>query len=688
MTPGDGEATAAAEPVSAPEDTVSPEAAACGPSADGAAPEPAAPAATEEDASATASAPNDDTPAVTATNSPPPLRQLLGVSLLALGVVYGDIGTSPLYAMRECFNPERGLAVGRANVLGICSLIFWALTLVVSTKYLSYVLRADNRGEGGILALMALAIRSIAKGRVRTVVILLGLFGAALLYGDGIITPAISVLSAMEGLHVASPMFDHWVVPITLLILVALFTIQRRGTAAVGAIFGPITLVWFAVLSVLGVHEIILAPEVLWSLSPHHAVRFFLENGVTALLVLGAVFLVVTGGEALYADMGHFGAKPIRITWFSLVLPALVLNYFGQGALLLHTPDAVSNPFYRMAPSWALYPLVVLATLATIIASQAVISGAFSLTRQAVMLGYFPRVKIEHTSAKEIGQIYVPVINWALLVATVALVLGFRSSSSLAGAYGIAVTTTMIITALLAAFVARRSWHWGMGAVVTITILFLIPDLAFFAANIVKIVDGGWVPLLVAALVFTSMATWKRGRDVLAERFTQRIIPIEDLFEVMHIERPARVPGTALFLTSNPSGTPPALLLNMMHNRVVHQRVILLTVVTEEDARVEPQERLSIEHLDEGFVRMIARFGFMETPNLPELLTHIGISSADLAHTTFFLGRETLLAEGGSSMAKWRERLFALMSRNATQATAFFDVPGDRVIEVGAHIEL
>jgi KUP system potassium uptake protein len=616
-------------------------------------------------------------------------KQLLVLSLTALGVVFGDIGTSPLYSMRECLHGVHGVAPERANVLGVLSLIFWALTLVVSVKYLAYVLRADNRGEGGILALMALASAKTHQDRLRhRIVILLGLFGAALLYGDGIITPAISVMGAVEGLNIAAPGLARYVIPITIVILVALFAVQSRGTAIVGKVFAPITLAWFTALAVLGIANIVDHPDVLLAVNPLYAVDFFRAQGKEGFLVLGSVVLVVTGGEALYADMGHFGARPIRLTWFALVLPALLLNYFGQGALLIGTPDAAENPFYRMMPSWALYPMIVLSTLAAIIASQALISGAYSLTRQAIMLGFSPRMRIEHTSAHQIGQIYVPALNWIMMLATIGLVLGFRSSTALAGAYGIAVIITMVITTLLAYIVARNRWGWSALVASLVTVVFLVPDVALFAANINKIPHGGWFPLLLAAGVFIVFTTWKRGRVILSERFRDQMVPLTDFFELIHVERPARVPGMAVFMTSNLQGTPPALMHNFMHNRVVHQHVVLLTVVTEEVARVADEERVTIEELPEGFTRVVARYGFMEDPNIPALLAHGNVPGYALEHTTFFLGRETLLASEKPGMAVWRERIFAFLARNAQPATLFFGIPTDRVLEIGTQIEL
>ncbi len=609
--------------------------------------------------------------------------------MTALGIVFGDIGTSPLYAMRECFHHAGPASIKPEHVLGVLSLIFWALTLIISLKYLLFVTRADNRGEGGVLALMALASAKIpGSPKLRGAVVLVGLAGAALLYGDGAITPAISVLSAVEGLGVATPAFERWVEPITILVLVGVFLLQRRGTDGIGVLFGPITLAWFLLLAVLGCAQLIERPDVLAALNPRYGYDYLVDHKLAGFLALGSVFLVVTGGEALYADMGHVGIRPIRAVWFAFVGPALILNYFGQGALLLSDPSAAENPFYRMVPSWALYPTVALATAATIIASQAVISGAFSLTRQATMLGYWPRVTIRHTSAHEIGQIYVPSINWLLMAATIGLVIGFDSSTSLAAAYGIAVTATMVITTLLAFVVARYRWGWPAPIAVGITLVLLVVDLAFFGANIVKFADGGWFPIAAGLLVFLLMATWKKGRAVLARRAVEQLVPLEDFFEVMRIELPARVPGTAIFMTSTPAGTPPALIHNFQHNRVVHEQVLLLTVVTEESSNVAEKDRVTVERLDHGFTRLIARYGFMETPDIPKLLARSDVPAHIPSHTTFFLGRETLLAEGKHGLMPWRGRLFAAMARNAIQATVFFRVPADRVMEVGAQVEL
>ena len=677
--------TTEGEPTEAPADAE----AAAGPAPDAGAPpvaEAPAPAAAEATPPPKSRA-GHGAPSRRGGHASPHGRSIGTLALGALGVVYGDIGTSPLYSLRECFHGEHSLAVDRANVLGILSLIFWALTIIVTLKYLAYVLRADNRGEGGVLALMALALGEKAK-RSSVVVVALGLFGAALLYGDGMITPAISVLSAVEGLEIATPAFGHFVVPITVLILAGLFLAQRFGTARVGAVFGPVMLLWFGALAAIGVSQIVKHPGVLVALLPSHAASFLLENGKAGFLVLGSVFLVVTGGEALYADMGHFGARPIRLSWTFLVGPSLMLTYLGQGALLLTDPKAAANPFYRAVPESLLIPMVVLATAATIIASQALISGAYSLTRQATMLGFWPRVEIKHTSHTEIGQIYVPSINWMLMVATIALVLGFGTSSKMAAAYGIAVTTTMVITTSLAYVVARQRWGWSVGAALGLTLVFLAVDLAFFGANVVKVAHGGWVPLVIGGGIYILMTTWKKGRELLGQRMREQMIPLEDFFELMRIERPARVPGTSVFMVSNPEGTPPALMQNFTHNRVVHQQVILLTVITTEQPRVMPDERVKVEDLPEGFRRVVARYGFMEQPDIPQLLEERHLEDWSLEHTTFFLGRETLLATKREGMAMWREHVFAFMSRNSQRASTFFNVPSDRVMEVGSQIEL
>lgn len=619
-------------------------------------------------------------------------KPLLFLALGALGVVYGDIGTSPLYAFRESFHETHNIAVTHDNVLGILSLIFWALITLISIKYLLFVMRADNRGEGGILALTALVnrIRPVARRTPRYRMILLGLFGTALLYGDGIITPAISVLSAVEGLEVATPALQPYIMPLTIAILVALFLFQSQGTERVGKVFGPATLLWFIVLALLGIRWIIHQPQVFMAINPFYGIEFFMTNGWLGFWVLGSVFLVVTGGEALYADMGHFGKAPIRLAWFAVVLPALLLNYFGQGALLLEQPHAVENPFYHMAPEWALYPVVLIATIATVIASQALITGAFSLTRQAVQLGYLPRIEIRHTSSEEIGQIYIPGINWILMFSCIALVLVFGTSSSLAAAYGVAVTSTMVITALLLFIIERERWGWPMPTAVAFTAFFLLIDLSFWGANIVKIHHGGWLPLVIGVVVFTLMTTWKRGRLILSERLRAGSMLFTSFIERLRTDKFAHVPGTAIFMYSDPESTPPALLHNMKHNKVLHEQVVLLSVNTEEIPRVPPKERIEVHKLDNGFYRVILHYGFMEDPNVPRDLARARKLGLDFkpSETTYFLGREHLFASKTPGMAIWRENLFAAMSRNARTATDFFRLPPDRVVELGSQVEL
>jgi KUP system potassium uptake protein len=607
--------------------------------------------------------------------------------------VYGDIGTSPLYALRECFHGEHGVAMTRENVLGILSLVFWSLIIVISVKYLIFVMRADNRGEGGILALMSLVppkLRDVRGGR--WLLIALGLFGAALLYGDGMITPAISVLSAVEGLHLATPFFDPYVVPITIVILVILFVFQRKGTAGIGAVFGPVMLLWFSILGVLGLMWLSKDPHVLVALNPAYAARFFLDNRWHGFLALGSVFLVVTGGEALYADMGHFGKKPIQLAWFLFVLPALLLNYFGQGVLLLHHPEAAENPFFHLvgADSWALYPLVALSTVATVIASQAVISGAFSLTRQAVQLGYTPRISIVHTSEEEIGQIYIPSVNWLLMVCTIGLVLGFRESSALAAAYGVAVTATMVITTLLAEVVARRVWGWSPALVFPVAVFFLVIDGSFFGANIIKVADGGWFPLAVGIGIYTLLSTWKQGRAILSERLRKGALPFEEFVGTVTPTSPPRVPGTAVFMARDTDATPTALLHNLKHNKVLHEKVIMLSVLTEEIPYVAPEERVQVTDLGKGFYRIIAHYGFLQNPGVPDVVEHARPKGLDLnvMQTTFFLSRETLIASKKPGMAIWREKLFSLMSRNALRPTDFFRIPPNRVVEMGLQVRL
>jgi KUP system potassium uptake protein len=614
----------------------------------------------------------------------------LATALAALGVVYGDIGTSPLYALKECFAPEYGVALTVPNVLGVLSLIFWALNFVVSLKYLTFIMQADNRGEGGIMALLALLHPRRRGVHARRLLVGLALFGAALLYGDGVITPAISVLGAVEGIGVASTL-PGWVVPILAsLILVALFFFQRRGTARVGAVFGRVMVVWFGSIALLGVGGILRHPEVVAAINPLHAVRFFLQDWPRGFLILGAVVLVVTGGEALYADMGHFGRRPIRQGWFAVVLPALVLNYFGQGALLLDHPAAARNPFYALVPGWALYPMVGIATAAAVVASQALISGAFSLTRQALQLGYSPRVTILHTSQTEIGQIYLPGVNRLLAVTCVLLVLAFQSTGNLASAYGIAVTGTMTITTILFCTVARDRWGWSRWRVVLVGALFLSVDLAFLGANLAKVASGGWLPLLIAVVIYVLMTTWKRGRDSVADALRENALPMELFLSDIARRRPARVPGTAVFMTSDAAGVPVVLLHHLKHNKVLHETVVIMSIEGEEIPQVPREERLTLEHLGDGFHRVVGRYGFMETPDVPALLASLrehGLRASP-GETSFYLGRETLLADGNSRMAHWRKLLFIVMARNAQSATAFFNLPPNRVLELGARIQL
>jgi KUP system potassium uptake protein len=617
---------------------------------------------------------------------------LFVLSLAALGVVYGDIGTSPLYALRECFHGPHAIAPTAANVLGVLSLIFWSLVIVISVKYLVFVLRADNQGEGGILSLAALATPIKPSGRTEKIfLIAIGTFGAALLYGDGIITPAISVLGAVEGLSVATPSLTAYVVPLTIGILVGLFLIQKRGTAGIGKIFGPVTLLWFSVIAILGVAQIIHYPQVFSAVNPVHAVDFFVRNGWHGFIILGSVFLVVTGGEALYADMGHFGKKPIRLAWFAVVLPALLLNYLGQGALLLETPEAAVNPFYNLAPAWALYPLIILATCAAIIASQALISGAFSLTMQAIQLGLIPRLKITHTSSKEIGQIYLPSINWALLIGCIVVVLGFRTSSNLAAAYGIAVTSTMVITTSLLFVVARDRWGWGFFPVAAMCGFFLVIDVAFFGANAIKILDGGWFPLTLATVIFTMMLTWKKGRSILTMRIQQETELLEDFLEKVERQNVTRVPGTAVFMNGNATRTPSAFMHNLEHNKVMHEKILFVTVKTRPIPYVETNERFMYEPLTNGFSRLKIYYGYMEDPDVPKILAEIGYLGFVFKpeETTYFLGRETIIAtKKYSGMARWREKLFGFMSKNARSATAYFRIPPNRVVELGEQIEI
>lgn len=619
-------------------------------------------------------------------------KYLALLALTAMGVVYGDIGTSPLYSFRESFGPHYGLPPTPTNVLGILSLIFWALILIISVKYVIFVMRADNQGEGGMMALTALiSPMRIERRTGRWGLILLGLFGTALLYGDGMITPAISVLSAVEGLEVATPLFQPFVIPITVGILIFLFLFQRMGTARVGRIFGPLMLLWFLTIALLGVRWILVHPSVFAAMNPLHAARFFAVNGSKGYFVLGSVFLAVTGGEALYADLGHFGRRPIRAAWFVVVLPTLLLNYFGQGALLLEKPEAIGNPFFNMVPSWALYPVVILATIATVIASQALITGAFSLTMQAVRLGYLPRMEIIHTSSIEKGQIYIPAINMILMVACIALVLAFRTSSNLAAAYGVGVTTDMVLTTILLAVVIRERWQWPLARTAVLIGLMLVVDVAFWGANLVKIPDGGWFPLVIGVIGFVLMTTWKRGRTILRARIDEQTMPFEAFLKKIEEQAPLRVPGTAVFMYSNPRSTPPALLQNLAHNKVLHEEVVFLSVVTHDVPRVPEEERLEVRKLAEGIYQVVIHYGFMAEADVPAALALLAErydGRFDPAKVSYFLGREQVLPSDRPGMPRWREHLFAMMSRNARNATDFFSLPPERVVELGSQVEI
>jgi len=615
--------------------------------------------------------------------------RLVLVCLGALGVVFGDIGTSPLYALREAFHGYDAIAPSPANILGVLSLILWALIIVISIKYLLFVMRADNRGEGGIIALVALINPHAGSRRGYSLLMVVGLFGAALLYGDGTITPAISVLSAVEGLEVATPAFEPYVIPITVVILIALFVVQKRGTADVGYVFGPVILVWFITLGVLGLNIIVREPGVLAAVNPYYGAQFLVHNGLIGYLVLGAVFLVVTGGEALYADMGHFGLRPIRLSWFFVVLPGLALNYFGQGALLLTHPEA-EQPFYQMAPAWGLYPLLILATCATIIASQAVITGVFSLTRQAIQLQQLPRMRITQTSREEYGQIYIPVMNWLLMAATIALVIGFQSSGNMAAAYGVAVSTDMVITTVLAFFVARR-WGWDRLLLGSLAAGFLVVDLAFFGANILKVPDGGWYALAVGAFVFFVMVTWRQGRELLATRMRKETEPLILFLERIYAAPPTRVAGTAVFMTESSQSTPPILLHHLKHNQVLHEQVILLTVKTERVPWVGAAKRLRVKSLGQGFYRVDVHVGFKQGCNLPVVLRMCERLElkVNLDKTTFYIGSALPIPTPRvPGMTLWRERLFAFMSRNAARRTDMYEIPSEQVMVLGIHVDV
>ncbi len=613
------------------------------------------------------------------------------LTLAALGVVYGDIGTSPLYSLRECFAGTHAIPVTLDNVLGVLSLIVWSLIVTVTLNYLLFVMRADNGGEGGILALVAL-VRTRNGKKVHPGLVAAGLVGAALLYGDGMITPAISVLSAVEGLGAATAVFEPFVVPITVTILVLVFFAQRHGTEGIGKVFGPIMIVWFVTIAALGIPHVLTHPSVLGSVNPLHGLRFLRDHGWASFLTLGAVFLSVTGAEALYADMGHFGRKPIRIAWFALVLPSLVLNYMGQGALMLSQPETREHPFFYLAPSWALYPLVLLSAMAAVIASQAVISGAFSLTQQAIQLGYSPRLDIRHTSAHQQGQVYVPAVNWTLMLATVGLVVGFKSSTNLASAYGIAVTTTMVITSILANYVARERWGWSMWKAGLVSGVFLAVDFAFFGANIIKIPAGGWFPLVVAALIYMIMTTWSMGRNLVVRRLSETEVPLSQFFASVHAKPPHRVSGTGIFMTARPEGTPPILVHHLTHNKALNEQIILLTVSMVDVPSVDPESAISVEQLAGGFWRVVTKFGYMDPPDVPAALNRarqLGLNWQK-DDTTYYLAHLSLFTHSESrlGMSEWRDKLFVFISRNARSATSFFQIPPDRVIEIGIQLEL
>ncbi len=615
---------------------------------------------------------------------------LTALTLGAIGVVYGDIGTSVLYAVKEVFHTGH-VPFTHANVYGILSILFWTLTVIVSLKYVVLVLRADNAGEGGLVAMLALASQSVKdKPKLRQVLLMVGIFGTCLFYGDGVITPAISVLSAVEGLEVVSPTFRKAVIPLTLVILFVLFAVQKRGTAGIGKFFGPITLIWFAAIALLGVSHIVDHPEILWALSPHHALLFMWHNPGTTFIILGAVVLSVTGAEALYADLGHFGKRPIRLAWFSTVMPALTLNYFGQGALLLKNPDAVKNPFFMMAPDWALIPLVILATLAAVIASQALITGAFSVTKQVVALGYLPRLQVQHTSVKETGQIYMPFINWGLFVAIALAVVMFKSSSNLAAAYGIAVCTDMLITTILTFYVIRHGWKYPLWLCVLATGFFFVVDFAFWASNLLKFMDGGWFPLAIGAAIFTLMLTWKEGRRLLSAKLREDSIDLQSFLEAVFVSPPTRVEGTAVFLTSDPGAVPNALLHNLKHNKVLHEHNLFVTVRSHEVPWIGMDKRLAIESLGHDCWQVVIHYGFKNDPDVPRALENLRGRGCEIEAmtTSYFLSRDTVIPSIGSGMAPWREKLFAQMHHNASAAADFLNLPNNAVVEMGSKIEI
>ena len=616
---------------------------------------------------------------------------LVGLTLAAVGIVYGDIGTSPLYTLKTVFDPTHGLSVTHNNLLGIVSLIFWGLTLIVSLKYVTLVLRADNRGEGGIMALMALVLSSVSKSsRWHVPLMVIGVFGATLFYGDSVITPAISVLSAIEGLEVATPAFSPYVVWLTIAVLVGLYSVQSHGTAGIGRFFAPIMLIWFVALACMGVVNIIKSPAILAAVNPLHAVAFLLENGRIAFLSLGAVVLALTGAEALYADMGHFGKKPIRMAWFLIAFPALALNYLGQGGLLLAHPEAISNPFYQQLGAWSVYPLVILSTMATVIASQATISGTFSMTKQAIALGFLPRMRVRHTSESEIGQIYIPAVNWLQLAVVLLAVVGFGSSEKLAAAYGIAVTATMLATTILTFFVIRYRWKMNLLLCWAATGFFLIIDVNLFSASALKLFHGGWFPLLLGAILFIVMLTWKRGRQLVFENLEKHAIPLDDFLSSLFIAPPLRVPGTAIFLRGETDGVPHALLHNLLHNKVLHERVIFLTVFMHEEPWVAPSERVRVVDLGHQCYQVNVHYGFKDEPDIPDALAQCAQQGLDfeMMETSFFIARQTIISTPGAGMMPWREHLFVTMSRNARTAADYYQIPSNRVIELGTQVEI
>jgi KUP system potassium uptake protein len=619
-------------------------------------------------------------------------QPLPGLAVAAIGVVFGDIGTSPLYALKEAFSKSHGIALSESSILGVISLLFWAIVIVVSIKYVLFVMRADNNGEGGVLALMTLALRTLREsGRASRALLMLGIFGACMFYGDAVITPAMSVISAVEGLEIVSPALGEYVIPITMVILVMLFWIQRRGTSVVGKLFGPIMMIWFLTLAVLGIWHIVQVPRVIIALNPYYAFSFMADHVMQAYIVLGSVVLVLTGAEALYADMGHFGAKPIRCAWYGVVMPSLLLNYFGQGALLMHSPAAIESPFFLLAPDWALLPLVILSTIATVIASQAVISGAYSLTSQAIQLGYVPRMKILHTSDLAIGQIYIPVVNWMLLFIILCIVIGFKSSENLAAAYGLAVTATMLVTTILASVVMTKLWGWNKFLVAGIISVFSIVDIGFFGASLLKIEQGGWLPLGIGGILFFLLMTWFKGRMIVKDRTAADGIPLMPFLQGLLAHPPHRVSGTAIYLTGSDSLVPVSLLHNLKHNKVLHERTIFLNFATCDVPYIDDATRVSVKDVGGGLFLVKAIYGFNETPDVKAVLHEIGRThnmTFELMDTSFFMARETVVPTQLPGMSVWRERVFAWMHQNAAKPTDFFSIPANRVVELGTKIEI